>query len=66
MNKEAIWIYCPVCGNKTRLQIRQDSLVSLCTDICKRNGKKKLLWLGDKSRTLNVKPNPPAMLGRMV
>ncbi len=25
MNKEAIWIYCPVCGNKTRLQIRQDT-----------------------------------------
>lgn len=19
------WIYCPVCGNKTRLQIRQDT-----------------------------------------
>ena len=29
------------------------SLISLCTDICRRNGKKKLLWLGDKDRTLN-------------
>ena len=29
------------------------SLISLCTDICKRNGKKKLLWLGDKDKTLN-------------
>ena len=27
------------------------SLISLCTDICKRNGKKKLLWLGDKNKT---------------
>ena len=26
------------------------SLISLCTDICKRNGKKKLLWLGDKNK----------------
>lgn len=30
-----------------------NSLVKLCTDICKRNGKKKLLWLGDKNKTLN-------------
>lgn len=28
-------------------------LVELCIDICKRNGKTKLLWLGDKSKTLN-------------
>jgi hypothetical protein len=26
-------------------------LVDLCVDICKRNGKKVLLWLGDKSKT---------------
>ena len=30
-----------------------DTLVKLCTDICKRNGKKKLLWFGDKAKTLN-------------
>lgn len=30
-----------------------DSLVNLCADICKRNGKKKLLWFGDKDKTLN-------------
>ena len=29
------------------------SLISLCTDICRRNGKKRLLWLGDKDKTLN-------------
>ena len=28
-------------------------LIELCTDICKRNGKTKLLWLGDKNSTLN-------------
>ena len=29
-------------------------LITLCVDICKRNGKKKLLWLGDKNKTLNT------------
>ena len=33
-------------------------LIELCTDICKRNGKTKLLWLGDKTRTLNYAPKP--------
>ena len=28
------------------------TLIKLCVDICKRNGKKKLLWLGDKDTTL--------------
>lgn len=32
------------------------SLIELCTDICKRNGKTKLLWLGDKNKTLNYAP----------
>lgn len=31
-------------------------LITLCIDICKRNGKKKLLWLGDKDKTLNYSP----------
>ena len=31
-------------------------LIELCTDICKRNGKTKLLWLGDKTKTLNYTP----------
>lgn len=39
-----------------------DSLVKLCTDICRRNGKKKLLWLGDKTKTLNYNPNPDEMV----
>lgn len=32
------------------------TLIKLCTDICKRNGKKKLLWLEDKEKTLNYSP----------
>lgn len=38
------------------------SLVNLCVDICKRNGKKKLLWLGDKTKTLAYKPKSDEMV----
>lgn len=39
-----------------------NSLVELCTDICKRNGKKKLLWFGSKDKTLNYNPKPDEMV----
>lgn len=39
-----------------------DSLVKLCTDICRRNGKKKLLWLGDRNKTLNYTPKSDEMV----
>ena len=39
-----------------------DSLVKLCTDICRRNGKKKLLWLGDRNKTLNYAPKADEMV----
>ena len=29
-----------------------DKLIKLCVDICRRNGKKRLLWLGSKEKTL--------------
>ena len=32
------------------------ALIKLLVDICKRNGKKKLLWFGDKTKTLNYSP----------
>ena len=34
----------------------------LCIDICKRNGKSKLLWLGDKDKTLNYTPKSDEMV----
>lgn len=37
-------------------------LIELCTDICKRNGKTKLLWLEDKTRTLNYTPASDEMV----
>lgn len=39
-----------------------NSLVDLCEDICKRNGKTKLLWFADKNRTLNYTPKSDEMI----
>lgn len=38
------------------------TLIKLCVDICKRNGKTKLLWLGDKDKTLNYSPAADEMV----
>ena len=38
------------------------SLINLCVDICKRNGKKKLLWFGDKNKTLAYSPKSDEMV----
>ena len=38
------------------------SLIRLCTDICRRNGKKKLLWLEDKEQALSYEPARDEML----
>lgn len=37
-------------------------LVDLCTDICRRNGKKKLLWFADKNTALNYNPKADEMV----
>lgn len=39
-----------------------ESLISLCTDICRRNGKSKLIWLGDKDKTLAYEPKDDEMV----
>jgi flagellum-specific peptidoglycan hydrolase FlgJ len=39
-----------------------NTLVKLCVDICKRNGKKKLLWFGNKTKTLNYTPKSDEMV----
>ena len=38
------------------------SLIALCVDICQRNSKKKLLWFGDKDKTLNYTPAADEMV----
>lgn len=39
-----------------------NTLVKLCADICKRNGKKKLIWFGDKTKSLNYSPKSDEMV----
>lgn len=39
-----------------------DSIIALCTDICKRNGKDTLLWFGNKDKTLAYKPKKNEMV----
>lgn len=38
------------------------TLIKLCVDICKRNGKKKLLWIADKNKSLNYAPKSDEMI----
>lgn len=37
-------------------------LIDLCVDICRRNGKKKLLWFSDKNTALNYNPKSDEMV----
>lgn len=39
-----------------------NKLVDLCIDICKRNGKKSLLWFGSKEKTLSYTPASDEMV----
>lgn len=43
-------------------QVVYERLVDLCEDICRRNGKKKLLWFGDKNKSLNYQTKADEML----
>lgn len=38
------------------------TLIDLCTDICRRNGKTKLLWFNDRDYTLNYQPKADEMV----
>lgn len=38
------------------------TLIKLCTDICRRNGKSKLLWFADKDKTLAYSPAADEMV----
>lgn len=38
------------------------ALLDLVTDICRRNGKTKILWFGDKDKTLAYQPKPSEMV----
>lgn len=63
-DQRAVTIECasdataPYAFNATVYQ----KLVDLCVDICRRHGKTKLLWLGDKEKSLTYKPAPNEMV----
>ena len=63
-DQRAVTIEC--ASDKTAPYAMKDvvyqSLIRLCVDICKRNGKTKLLWLGDKDKSLNYKPKHNEMV----
>lgn len=63
-DQRAVTIEC--ASDKTEPYAMNDAvyatLIKLCTDICKRNGKTKLLWLGDKDKTLNYSPASDEMV----
>lgn len=39
-----------------------NKLITLCTDICRRYGKTKLIWFGDKGKTLSYAPKSNEMV----
>lgn len=63
-DQRAITIEC--ASDKTAPYAMNDavyqSLIKLCVDICKRNGKTKLLWFGDKDKSLNYEPKDDEMV----
>jgi hypothetical protein len=63
-DQRAVTIEC--ASDKTEPYAFKDEvykrLIELCVDICKRNGKTKLLWLGTKEKTLSYEPKPDEMV----
>ena len=63
-DQRAITIECS--SDKTAPYAMTDAvyaaLIDLCIDICKRNGKSKLLWFGDKNKTLAYEPKADEMI----
>lgn len=63
-DQRAVTIEC--ASDKTEPFAMKDAvyqtLIKLCVDICKRNGKAKLIWFGDKDKTLNYSPKKDEMI----
>ncbi len=63
-DQRAVTIEC--ASDKTAPYAMTDAvytaLTALCIDICRRNGKSRLLWLGDKDRTLAYEPGADEMI----
>ena len=63
-DQRAVTIEC--ASDKTAPYAMTDAvyaaLIELCVDICKRNGKNKLIWFGDKNKTLAYQPKADEMI----
>ena len=59
---EESWFDDDVTPQLFKDELMSGRLIELCTDICRRNGKTKLLWLGDKAKTLNYTPKSDEMV----
>ena len=63
-DQRAVTIEC-ASGSKEPYEMYDvvyNTLIDLCVDICKRNGKNCLLWFGDKDKTLNYEPKDNEMI----
>lgn len=52
-------------GTKNPYEVTEkalNALIDLVTDICRRNGKTKILWFADKKKTLAYNPKPDEMV----
>lgn len=54
--KEQEWIYCPVCGSKTRLRVREDSILINFPLYCPKCKQESLIVL--KNKKLDVIKEP--------
>lgn len=60
----AITIEVANCAGKPTWAVSDKALnavIDLCADICKRNGKKKMVWISDKSKALAYAPKADEM-----
>lgn len=63
-DQQAVTIECASDKNDpyTMNSTVYSTLIKLCVDVCKRNGKTKLLWFNDRDETLKYKPAKDEMV----
>ncbi len=63
INNRAEWVRCPVCGNKTRLQIRVDTELKNFPLYCPKCKQKNLINAKDLKVTVTVPPEEERQIG---
>ena len=60
----AVTVEVANCGDKPDYKVSDKALkatINLCVDICKRNGKKRMVWIADKNKALAYSPKADEM-----